>query len=164
MDLNRFTEAEAQFREALRLEPSAMHHYNLGAALANQARFTEAEPEYREAIRLDPTDKRFETGLQQLLKSMKANGQASRQSAKRPARDSQTNNAANGSATDPRAFDLSGIPKPPTNFEEQQLLEYARENGTSWSQHEKLAQYYEKKGDMLRAKAEHEKAKYWREH
>jgi len=62
------------------------------------------------------------------------------------------------------SFDLSGVPNPPRTFEEQQLLEYARESGTSWSEHEKLATYYERKGDRRRANVEHEKAKYWRNH
>ena len=61
-----------------------------------------------------------------------------------------------------KSFDLSGVPNPPRNFEEQQLLEYGRGSGTSWSEHEKLANYYDRKGDTRRAKAEHEKAQYLR--
>jgi len=59
-------------------------------------------------------------------------------------------------------FDLSGVPDPPTTFEEQQLLQLRRHDGTSWYDHEKLAQYYEKRRDLPRAKAEDEKAKFWK--
>lgn len=60
-------------------------------------------------------------------------------------------------------FDTSGLPRTPTNFEEQQLAELVREDGKSARAHETLAAYYEKKGDLKRAEAEREKAKYWRD-
>lgn len=59
-------------------------------------------------------------------------------------------------------FDTSGLPRTPANFEEQQLAEIVREDGKSALGHEKLAAYYEKKGDVARANAEREKANYWR--
>src|SRR5262249_9958234 len=54
-DQGRHKEAEAAFREALRLEPDhADAHTNLGVALYGQRRHEEAEAACREAIRLEP--------------------------------------------------------------------------------------------------------------
>ena len=62
-------------------------------------------------------------------------------------------------------FDLSGFPQQPTNFEEQQVMEDIR-SATSPAlkadAHERLARYYEKRGDTQRAKSEYAKAAYWR--
>ena len=76
------------------------------------------------------------------------------------------NPGANSDQTpaDVSVFDLSGVPNPPTTFLEQQLLDLARSNVTSWRDHEKLAKYYQTKGDAQRANAEFARAKYWREH
>jgi Flp pilus assembly protein TadD len=50
-----YTAAEAEFREAIRLQPDdAIHHSNLGNALSGQGKVSEAIAEYREAIRLRP--------------------------------------------------------------------------------------------------------------
>ena len=52
----RYTEAEAAYREAIRLGPAdASTHSNLGNVLYALERYAEAEAAYREAIRLDPT-------------------------------------------------------------------------------------------------------------
>ena len=62
-------------------------------------------------------------------------------------------------------FDLSGFPRQPTNFEEQQVMEDIRSATTpalKASAHQRLARYYEKRGDQQRAKAEYAKAAYWR--
>ncbi len=62
-------------------------------------------------------------------------------------------------------FDLSGFPKVPTNFEEQQVLEDIRSAKTpalKTGAHDRLARYYEKRGDLRRAQAERSKADYWR--
>jgi WD40 repeat protein/Tfp pilus assembly protein PilF len=51
----RYPEAEAEYREALRLKPdSAEIHSNLGDVLCRLNRHPEAEAEHREALRLDP--------------------------------------------------------------------------------------------------------------
>ena len=51
----RFAEAEAAYREAIRLDPAnALAHNNLGNVLSSLGRHAEAEAAYREAIRLDP--------------------------------------------------------------------------------------------------------------
>src|SRR5262249_19658895 len=52
-DCGRYEEAEAAYREALRLRPDDPEaHYNLGAALSRQGRDKEAQAAYREALRL----------------------------------------------------------------------------------------------------------------
>jgi hypothetical protein len=67
-------------------------------------------------------------------------------------------------------FDLSGFPQQPTDFEEQQVFEEitaARDprnvpSPTVKAQaHERLARYYQRKGDTQRATAEFQKAKHW---
>jgi hypothetical protein len=59
-------------------------------------------------------------------------------------------------------FDTSGLPPRPTTFEEHQIFEDLNDP-TSARAHERLAQYYQKKGDIKRANAEFEKARYWRD-
>jgi tetratricopeptide (TPR) repeat protein len=55
LDQGRPQEAEAEYREALRLKPGwPLSHYNLGTALLRQGRPQEAEAECREAFRLQP--------------------------------------------------------------------------------------------------------------
>jgi hypothetical protein len=63
-------------------------------------------------------------------------------------------------------FDLSGFPRQATNFEEQQVMEevkFANNPALKAKAHERLARYYERKGDSIRANAERAKAKYWQE-
>lgn len=52
--LGRYDEAVAQLQEALRLNPTAQVHYNLGFTFAREGRMDDAIREYREALRLDP--------------------------------------------------------------------------------------------------------------
>jgi serine/threonine-protein kinase len=53
----RHEEAEAAYRQAIRLKPDyAEAHYNLGVILNGQGRHKEAEAAYRQAIRLKPDD------------------------------------------------------------------------------------------------------------
>ena len=64
----RFPEAEAAFREAIRLAPEmVIAHSYLGAALNGQKRFQEAETAYREAVRLDSADSGALLGLAVVL-------------------------------------------------------------------------------------------------
>lgn len=59
-------------------------------------------------------------------------------------------------------FDTSGLPPRPTTFEEQLIMDELSDP-TSARAHERLARYYESKGDTKRANAEYEKARYWRD-
>jgi tetratricopeptide (TPR) repeat protein len=53
----KFDQAEAAFREAIRLDPNnALAHSSLGDILSFKQKYAEAEAEYREAIRLSPND------------------------------------------------------------------------------------------------------------
>src|SRR5262249_36495997 len=52
---HRYAEAEACYRECLRLKPAyPLAYHNLGTALGEQGRLADAEASYREALRLDP--------------------------------------------------------------------------------------------------------------
>ncbi len=63
-----YVEAEAAYREALRLDPRYVHaHGGLGSALHAQGRYSEAEAAYREALRLDPRYVHAHGGLGSLL-------------------------------------------------------------------------------------------------
>jgi tetratricopeptide (TPR) repeat protein len=58
-------DAEAAFREAVRLEPtSALYHHNLGTVLNAQQNYGEAEKEINEAVRLDPNNAVFRQNLE----------------------------------------------------------------------------------------------------
>src|SRR2546422_6556389 len=51
-DQEKYTEAEAEYREAIRLDPKmGSAHMNLGLALFQQKRYVEAESELRESVR-----------------------------------------------------------------------------------------------------------------
>ena len=63
---------------------------------------------------------------------------------------------------DANRFDISGLPPSPTTFEEQQIMA-GLDDPTDPRAHERLARYYENKGDTKRANTEYEKARYWRE-
>jgi hypothetical protein len=68
-------------------------------------------------------------------------------------------------AGDVNQYDLSGFPRQPTSFEEQQVLEAIHSATTSALKadaHARLAQYYEEHHDAARARAERAKADYWR--
>ena len=66
-------EAEAAFREAIRLNPGfAPAHLNLGLVLNLDAnRYTEAEAAFREVIRLNPALARPRNNLDKLLNTRK---------------------------------------------------------------------------------------------
>jgi tetratricopeptide (TPR) repeat protein len=54
-DMGRKEDAEAEYREALRINPdSAEAHYNLGFLLGDMGKKEDAEAEYREALRINP--------------------------------------------------------------------------------------------------------------
>ena len=69
VDQDRQAEAEAAFRDAIRLDPRlAEAHLRLGATLADLKRLAEAEVAYREAIRLDPDHANARANLEDLLR------------------------------------------------------------------------------------------------
>jgi eukaryotic-like serine/threonine-protein kinase len=63
-DQKRYSDAETQYREAVRLQPyEAFYHNELGVALAGQRRHIDAEYEYREAIKLSPNTAIYQDNL-----------------------------------------------------------------------------------------------------
>ena len=64
----RYADAEAAYREAIRLDPgNADAHNDLGYMLATVNRYPEAEAAYREAIRLNPRHAEAHDNLERLL-------------------------------------------------------------------------------------------------
>jgi tetratricopeptide (TPR) repeat protein len=63
--------AEKEFREALRLKPSADNHYSLAACLMTLDRYEEALSELELASRLDPQRPLYRARREELLKLMK---------------------------------------------------------------------------------------------
>ena len=70
-NLNRYEEAEKEYREALRIKPDgAEAHNNLGILLYNLNRSEEAEEEWREALRIKPDYAEAHINLGNLLKDL----------------------------------------------------------------------------------------------
>lgn len=66
--LQEWAEAEAQYRQAVKLEPvNALYRSNLGTALENQKKFAEAETELREAVNLAPDNAQIRVSFGVLL-------------------------------------------------------------------------------------------------
>jgi Flp pilus assembly protein TadD len=61
-----------QFQDAVRLEPSAEHHYALAACLMNLGRDREALDELETASRLDPNKALYNARKEELLRLMKS--------------------------------------------------------------------------------------------
>ena len=64
-----------EFQEAVRIEPSAEHHYALAACLMNLGHDSEALAEMRVASRLDPEKKLYHAREEELMNLMHANSQ-----------------------------------------------------------------------------------------
>jgi predicted Zn-dependent protease len=64
-------EAEKEFREAVRLKPSADNHFSLAACLMSMDRNQEALAELEIASRLDPERTLYRARREELLKLMK---------------------------------------------------------------------------------------------
>jgi hypothetical protein len=72
LNQQRWAEAEAELREAVRLKSdNPYYHFHLGAALSPQMRFAETEAEFREAARLDPTNALWHAKLGYILSMRK---------------------------------------------------------------------------------------------
>jgi tetratricopeptide (TPR) repeat protein len=63
--------AEKEFREAVRLQPTADNHYSLAACLTSMDRYPEALSELELASRLDPKRTLYRARREELLKLMK---------------------------------------------------------------------------------------------
>jgi protein O-mannosyl-transferase len=71
-ELGRLTEAEAAFKESIRLSPGqAATHYNYGVVLARMGRKAEAVAEVRRALELEPADQAASRFLQELQEERK---------------------------------------------------------------------------------------------
>ena len=78
-------EAEAAFREAVRLKPDwPVAHLNLGKALRAQGRLGQAEAEFREAVRLQPDWPAAHGNLGTALLRQGRRGEAEANSGRRP--------------------------------------------------------------------------------
>ena len=69
-EVQSFEEAEKEFREAVRLEPSAQNHYSLAACLMAIGHNDEALAELENASRLDPAQNLYRARKEELLKMM----------------------------------------------------------------------------------------------
>jgi hypothetical protein len=64
----------------------------------------------------------------------------------------------------PDLWALSGLPKPPTTPEEEQvwaMIHTAKSPGTKAAAHQRLAEYWEAKGEQAKAGRERARAQYW---
>ena len=68
--LQSFADAEKEFREALRLEPTAQNHYSLAACLMAMSRNDEALAQLEIAAHLDPTQNLYRARREELMKAM----------------------------------------------------------------------------------------------
>jgi predicted TPR repeat methyltransferase len=68
-EAERFAEAAAAYRDAIRISPEARSYNNLGAALRAQRRFDEARAAYERALELDPKHANAHHNLANLLAS-----------------------------------------------------------------------------------------------
>ena len=67
-----FASAETEFRQALRLQPTAGNHYYLSACLMSLGHYDAALVELEAAARLEPGEDLYRTRKQELIKLMKA--------------------------------------------------------------------------------------------
>jgi hypothetical protein len=68
LQLGRIAEAEAEFRESLRLNPeSAPTHYNMGMVFSVQRKYEQAAAEFQNAITLDPSHAEAHNNLGAML-------------------------------------------------------------------------------------------------
>jgi tetratricopeptide (TPR) repeat protein len=64
--------AEKEFREALRLEPSAQNHYSLAACLMAVNQYEEALGELEIASRMDPSQNLYRARMEEVVRLMNA--------------------------------------------------------------------------------------------
>jgi tetratricopeptide (TPR) repeat protein len=68
VNTQQLAEAEKEFREALRLEPSAQNHYSLAACLMALNQYEEALGELEIASRLDPSQNLYRARMQEVVR------------------------------------------------------------------------------------------------
>ncbi len=68
MNIQQLTEAEKEFRQALRLEPSAKNHYSLAACLMALNQYEEALGELEIASRMDPSQNLYRARMQEAVR------------------------------------------------------------------------------------------------
>jgi tetratricopeptide (TPR) repeat protein len=71
-DLGNLSSALKEYREAVRLEPSAGNHYYLAACLIKMGNYDEALSELEIASRIDPGQSLYRARKDELLKLMKS--------------------------------------------------------------------------------------------
>ena len=67
-----FQGAETEFRQAVRLQPTASNHYYLAACLMSMRRYDAALAELDTAARLEPAQDLYRTRKRELLRLMQA--------------------------------------------------------------------------------------------
>ena len=67
-----FQAAETEFRQAVRLQPSASNHYYLAACLMNLGRYDEALAELDTAAEMEPSQSLYRARKEELEKLIKA--------------------------------------------------------------------------------------------
>ena len=68
VNTQQLAEAEKEFREALRLEPSAQNHYSLAASLMALNQYEEALGELEIASRMDPSQNLYRARMQEVIR------------------------------------------------------------------------------------------------
>jgi tetratricopeptide (TPR) repeat protein len=68
VNTQQLAEAEKEFREALRLEPSAQNHYSLAACLMALNQYEEALGELEIASRMDPSQNLYRARMQEVVR------------------------------------------------------------------------------------------------
>jgi Tfp pilus assembly protein PilF len=69
-EVQQFDDAEKEFREAVRLEPTAQNHFSLAACLMATGHNDEALAELENASRLDPSQTMYRARKEELMKLM----------------------------------------------------------------------------------------------
>ena len=72
VNTQQLAEAEKEFREALRLEPSADNHYSLAACLMALNQYEEALGELEIASRMDPSQNLYRARMQEVVRLITA--------------------------------------------------------------------------------------------
>ena len=68
VNTQQLAEAEKEFRQALRLQPSAENHYSLAACLVALNRYDEALGELEIASRMDPSQNLYRARMQEVVR------------------------------------------------------------------------------------------------